>query len=408
MWVVSRTNFHPWPGPFGWGVPRCWPITAHLGEQLPQCPRTLLFCSILQFIVPENLLVCENVLRVCFVLLTCLHLKRSTVRLQQAAGEQQNKRSLFSYPFVLFLPTKHPNTNTQIPSHPQEAAHHCTGWPRAVKLVPFHLSASAPLPGNTISRSITVFEPSTLLSYEIEIGQTAQKQGWWGRDWRGDRWQTAQLLQPKLGWLRRGNAFTLSWKILSLLRWNSTLSFTTFKMWLFHLAKAGMTWGITWQNSTWCSAKEWSSSEQGIKMQLEGEQSNGNKTKQNKAKQNVEFAEELRMGDGSMNFKCISGKKWMGNAVSSATPTTPVLSTATKLSLHQRLVPVAYWRASPADPRRDSEILAPHIGTSLLSQCSEHSQLKITTFQLFFWLLSFPASTWAWVTTATWWKCTTH
>lgn len=136
-------------------------------------------------------------------------------------------------------------------------------------------------------------------------------------------------------------------------------------------------------------------------MQLEGEQSNGNKTKQNKAKQNVEFAEELRMGDGSMNFKCISGKKWMGNAVSSATPTTPVLSTATKLSLHQRLVPVAYWRASPADPRRDSEILAPHIGTSLLSQCSEHSQLKITTFQLFFWLLSFPASTWAWVTTAT-------
>lgn len=116
------------------------PGLAHLAEVFPgtgpSLPTSvssshdvleLFFCLILQCIVPENLSVCENVLRVCFVLLTCLHLKRSIVRFQQAAGEQHNKHSLLSCPCVLFLPTKHPNTNTQIPLRPHEAARHRAG-----------------------------------------------------------------------------------------------------------------------------------------------------------------------------------------------------------------------------------------------------------------------------------------
>lgn len=133
-------------------------------------------------------------------------------------------------------------------------------------------------------------------------------------------------------------------------------------------------------------------------MQLEGEQNNGNKTKQNKAKQNVEFAEELRMGDGSMNFKCILGKKWTGNAVSPITSPTSVLSNTIKLRLSQRFVPVGTCRANPADPTSDSEILAPHIRTSL-SALNTHSS-KSPLLNYFLGLLSFPVSVWARVTTA--------
>lgn len=135
-------------------------------------------------------------------------------------------------------------------------------------------------------------------------------------------------------------------------------------------------------------------------MQLEGEQNNGNKTKQNKAKQNVEFAEELRMGDGSMNFKCILGKKWTGNAVSLITSPTSVLS-KTKLHLSQRFVPVGSGEPALRIPEGIQKSWLPifvhHYSLSALNTYSSKSPL----LNYFLGLLSFPVSTWAWVTTAT-------
>lgn len=81
--------------------------------------------------------------------------------------------------------------------HYSGAAYHHDGpadWPLAIKPTPFCFSVNDSLPGDKFCRSLIVFETVTLLSIVIEIGQPVQKLWWWGRDWRGDRWQTTQLL----------------------------------------------------------------------------------------------------------------------------------------------------------------------------------------------------------------------